>query len=261
MSSETTDRSAASPQELASAQENALRFSRRNLLIAGATAAASPAFAPGSVAPAQAQAPATPPQRFEYPPNREALSAARAKALESLLIEKGVITGQSVDSVLSFFETQMGPFNGAKVVARAWLDPAFKQRLGEDTPAAIATLDLPKGMAGAEGEHMRAAVNSPTLHNLVICTLCSCYPWPVLGLPPYWYKDPTFRSRAAREPRVVLKEFGLDIPPSVEIKTWDSSAQIRWFVVPERPPGTDGMSESELAKLVTPEGMMGVAKV
>ena len=213
MSSETTDRSAASPQELASAQENALRFSRRNLLIAGATAAASPAFAPGSVTPAQAQAPATPPQRFEYPPNREALSAARAKALESLLIEKGVITGQSVDSVLSFFETQMGPFNGAKVVARAWLDPAFKQRLGEDTPAAIATLDLPKGMAGAEGEHMRAAVNSPTLHNLVICTLCSCYPWPVLGLPPYWYKDPTFRSRAAREPRVVLKEFGLDIPP------------------------------------------------
>jgi nitrile hydratase subunit alpha len=263
MSSETTDRSAEglTSEGLASAQENALRFSRRNLLIAGATAAASPAFAPGSVTPAQAQAPATPPQRFEYPPNREALSAARAKALESLLIEKGVITGQSVDSVLSFFETQMGPFNGAKVVARAWLDPAFKQRLGEDTPAAIATLDLPKGMAGAEGEHMRAAVNSPTLHNLVICTLCSCYPWPVLGLPPYWYKDPTFRSRAAREPRVVLKEFGLDIPPSVEIKTWDSSAQIRWFVVPERPPGTDGMTESELAKLVTPEGMMGVAKV
>ena len=129
------------------------------------------------------------------------------------------------------------------------------------TPGAIATLDLPKGMAGAEGEHMRAAVNSPTLHNLVICTLCSCYPWPVLGLPPYWYKDPTFRARAAREPRVVLKEFGLDIPASVEIKTWDSSAQIRWFVVPERPAGTDGMSESELAKLVTPEGMMGVAKV
>ncbi len=262
MTSENTDRPAEglSSQE-PSAQEHALRLSRRNLLIAGATAAASPAFAPGSVTPAQAQAPAIPPQRFQYPPNREALSAARAKALESLLIEKGVITGKSVDNVLSFFETQMGPFNGAKVVARAWLDPAFKRRLGEDTPGAIATLDLPKGMAGAEGEHMRAAVNSPTLHNLVICTLCSCYPWPVLGLPPYWYKDPTFRSRAAREPRVVLKEFGLDIPPSVEIKTWDSSAQIRWFVVPERPAGTDGMSEGELAKLVTPEGMMGVAKV
>jgi nitrile hydratase len=152
-------------------------------------------------------------------------------------------------------------FNGAKIVARAWVDPSFKQLLAEDTPAAIASSTCPKGMAGAEGEHMRAAVNTPTVHNLIICTLCSCYPWPVLGLPPYWYKDPTFRSRAAREPRVVLKEFGLDIPPSVEIKTWDSSAQIRWFVVPERPAGTDGMSESELAKLVTPEGMMGVAKV
>jgi len=155
----------------------------------------------------------------------------------------------------------MGPFNGAKVVARAWVDPAFKQALVDDTPAAIAKLDLPKGMAGAEGEHMRAVANSPTVHNLIICTLCSCYPWPVLGLPPYWYKDPTFRARAAREPRGVLKEFGLDIAPSVEIKTWDSSAQIRWFVVPERPSGTNGMSEIELAKLVTPEGMMGVARV
>jgi nitrile hydratase subunit alpha len=236
-----------------------MRMSRRNLLIVGATAAASPGFGPASITPAQAQAPA--PQRFQYPPNREALSAARAKALESLLIEKGIISGKSVDSVLSFFETQMGPFNGAKIVARAWVDPAFKQKLADDTPGAIAMLDLPKGMAGAEGEHMRAAVNSPSVHNLVICTLCSCYPWPVLGLPPYWYKDPTFRSRAAREPRAVLKEFGLDIPASMEIKTWDSSAQIRWFVVPERPPGTDGTSESELAKLVTPEGMMGVAKV
>src|SRR5262245_27161397 len=261
MTSETTDRSVASSQELASAREDALRLSRRNLLIAGATAAAGPAFGPGAVTPAQAQAPATPPQRFEYPINREALSAARAKALESLLIEKGIITSNTVDGVLSFFETQMGPFNGAKVVARAWVDPAFRQRLIDDTPAAIATLSLPKGMAGAEGEHMRAAVNTPQVHNLIICTLCSCYPWPVLGLPPYWYKDPTFRARAAREPRAVLKEFGLDIPPSKEIKTWDSSAQIRWFVVPERPAGTDGMSESELAKLVTPEGMMGVAKV
>jgi nitrile hydratase len=155
----------------------------------------------------------------------------------------------------------MGPFNGAKIVARAWVDPAFKQLLADDTPAAIARLDLPKGMAGAEGEHMRAAVNTPAVHNLIICTLCSCYPWPVLGLPPYWYKDPTFRARAAREPRAVLKEFGLDIPPAVEIKTWDSSAQIRWFVVPERPAGTDGMSEADLAKLVTAEGMMGVARV
>jgi nitrile hydratase len=203
----------------------------------------------------------TVPRRFEYLVDRETKNASRALALESLLIEKGIITDNTVNTVLSFFETQMGPFNGAKVVARAWIDPAFKQLLTDNTPAAIARLDLPKGMTGAEGEHMRAAVNSPTVHNLIICTLCSCYPWPVLGLPPYWYKDPTFRARAAREPRAVLKEFGLDIPPSVEIKTWDSSAQIRWFVVPERPAGTDGMGETELAKLVTAEGMMGVARV
>jgi len=232
------------------------RFSRRNLLFAGTAAAAAPALGTTiSVEPARAQ------QRFDYPPDREAKNAARALALEALLIEKGIITGNTVDSVLSFFETQMGPFNGAKVVAHAWVDPAFKQHLVADTPAAIAGMQLPKGMAGAEGEHMRAVANSSSVHNLVICTLCSCYPWPVLGLPPYWYKDPTFRARAAREPRAVLKEFGLDIPSTVEIKTWDSSAQIRWFVVPDRPSGTDGMSEADLAKLVTPEGMMGVARV
>jgi nitrile hydratase subunit alpha len=240
----------------AKAADGDVRFSRRNLLLASTAAAAAPALGTAiSVGPARAQ------RRFEYPADREAKSAARALALEALLIEKGIITGSSVDNVLSFFETQMGPFNGAKVVAHAWIDPAFKQRLAEDTPAAIAEMNLPKGMAGAEGEHMRAVINSPTVHNLIICTLCSCYPWPVLGLPPYWYKDPTFRARAAREPRAVLKEFGLEIPASVEIKTWDSSAQIRWFVVPERPPGTDGMSESDLAKLITPEGMMGVARV
>ncbi|MPZ54979.1 MAG: nitrile hydratase subunit alpha [Rhizobiales bacterium] len=233
------------------------RLSRRKLLLASSAAAVAPAIGGGLVKTANAQ---QQPQRFEYPVDREARSAARALALEALLIEKGVITGDTVDTVLSFFETQMGPFNGAKVVARAWVDPAFKQELVKDTPAAIAKLDLPKGMAGAEGEHMRAVANSPTVHNLIICTLCSCYPWPVLGLPPYWYKDPTFRARAAREPRAVLNEFGLNIAPSVEIKTWDSSAQIRWFVIPERPSGTDGISEAELAKLVTPEGMMGVAR-
>jgi nitrile hydratase len=235
------------------------RVNRRHLLLASSAVAATPVIG-GQAPPAAAQTPPLP-QRFAYPADREAKSAARALALESLLIEKGIITGNTVNTVQSFFETQMGPFNGAKVVARAWVDPAFKQLLGDDTAAAIAKLDLPKGMAGAEGEHMRAAVNSPTVHNLVICTLCSCYPWPVLGLPPYWYKDPTFRARAAREPREVLKEFGLEIPSSVEIKTWDSSAQIRWFVVPERPAGTDGMSEGDLAKLVTAEGMMGVARV
>ena len=198
--------------------------------------------------------------RFQYANDREAHSAARAKALESLLIEKGIITGTTVDTVLKVFETKMGPFNGAKIVARAWVDPAFKERLVADTPAAIAELtDLPEGMAGAEGEHMRAVANGTGVHNLIICTLCSCYPWPVLGLPPYWYKDPTFRSRAAREPRAVLKEFGLDIPGTTEVKVWDSSAQIRWFVIPERPAGTEGMSEAELAALVTPEAMMGVA--
>lgn len=199
-------------------------------------------------------------ERFSYPPDREAGNAARVKALESLLIEKGIITSGTVDKILGYFETQMGPFNGARIVARAWVDTAYKERLVEDTPAAIAELDLPVGMAGAEGEHMQAVANTPTVHNLIVCTLCSCYPWPVLGLPPYWYKDPTFRARAVREPRVVLKELGLEIDPNVEIKIWDSSAQIRWFVVPERPAGTEGLSETELAALVTPEAMMGVAQ-
>lgn len=198
---------------------------------------------------------------FSYDDKREIEQAVRVRALESLLIEKGIITGDTVDQVLNYFKTEMGPFNGAKVVARAWVDPAFKTRLAKDTPAAIAMMDLPPGMEGAEGEHMAAAVNEPGVHNLVICTLCSCYPWPVLGLPPYWYKDPTFRARAAREPRAVLKEFGLELDDDIEIRVWDSSAQIRWFVVPERPAGTEGMSEDELAALVTPESMMGVARV
>jgi nitrile hydratase subunit alpha len=199
--------------------------------------------------------------RFEYPKDREQASAARVHALEALLIEKGVISSDTVDKVLGFFELEMGPFNGAKLVARAWVDPAFKKKLVEDTPAAIAEMKFPPGMAGAEGEHLKIAENTPEVHNLIVCTLCSCYPWPTLGLPPYWFKDPTFRARAVREPRVVLKEMGLDIDPSVEIRVWDSSAQIRWFVLPERPPGTEGLSEAELAELVTPEAMMGVARV
>lgn len=197
--------------------------------------------------------------RFQYREDREAYSAARVRALEALLIKKGVITEKSVDTVLGYFETKMGPFNGAKIVVKAWVDPEFKARLIADTPKAIAELDLPPGMAGAEGEHMRAVANDEEVHNLVICTLCSCYPWPVLGLPPYWYKDPTFRSRAARQPRAVLAEFGLDVPESRQIKVWDSSAQIRWFVIPERPAGTEALSELELEALVSPESMMGVA--
>ena len=200
-------------------------------------------------------------ERFKYSDAREAESAARVQALEALLIEKGVIGRDTVDKVLEFFETQMGPFNGAKIVAKAWADEGFKKRLLADTPSAIAELDFPPGMAGAEGEHMKIVENTPSVHNLIVCTLCSCYPWPTLGLPPYWYKDPTFRARAVREPRKVLEEFGLEIEPSVEIKIWDSSAQIRWFVLPERPANTEGWSEAELAKLVTPEAMMGVARV
>ncbi|WP_109481912.1 nitrile hydratase subunit alpha [Paraburkholderia sp. C35] len=200
-------------------------------------------------------------QLFEYPEDREASSAAKVRALEALLIEKGVLGSDSVDAVLAHFETMAGPFNGAKIVAHAWVDPAYRQRLIEDTPKAIAELSLPLGMAGAEGEHMAAVANDANVHNLIICTLCSCYPWPVLGLPPYWYKDPVFRARGVREPRAVLQEFGVTVPADKDVKVWDSSAQIRWFVVPERPANTEHMSEEELAALVTPESMMGVALV
>ncbi|SKC88090.1 nitrile hydratase, alpha subunit [Burkholderia sp. YR290] len=200
-------------------------------------------------------------QRFEYPEDREASSAAKVRALEALLIEKGVIGSDSVDAVLAHFETMAGPFNGAKIVAHAWVDPDYKQRLIQDTPKAIAELSLPLGMAGAEGEHMAAVANDANVHNLIICTLCSCYPWPVLGLPPYWYKDPVFRARGVREPRAVLQEFGVTVPAEKEVKVWDSSAQIRWFVVPERPANTGHLNEEELAALVTPESMMGVALV
>jgi nitrile hydratase len=198
---------------------------------------------------------------FKYDDEREAASAAKVRALEALLISKGVIGSDSVDAVMSHFETVAGPFNGARIVARAWADPAYKQRLVDDTPKAIAELNVAQGMDGAEGEHMIAVANGPGVHNLIICTLCSCYPWPVLGLPPYWYKDPVFRARGVREPRAVLREFGVPLDDSTEVKVWDSSAQIRWFVVPERPAGTDGMTEEQLAALITPEAMMGVALV
>jgi nitrile hydratase len=198
---------------------------------------------------------------FQFDKDREASSAAKVRALEALLIEKGVLGSDSVDAVLQHFETMAGPFNGAKIVARAWVDPDNKKRLVADTPKAIAELDLPVGMTGAEGEHMAAVANDEDVHNLIICTLCSCYPWPVLGLPPYWYKDPVFRARGVREPRAVLREFGITVPETKEVKVWDSSAQIRWFVVPERPANTEGFSEEQLASLVTPESMMGVALV
>jgi nitrile hydratase len=197
--------------------------------------------------------------QFAYPADREASSAAKVAALESLLVEKGIITGQTVDKVLAYFESEMTPLNGKKIVVKAWNDQEFAARIVVDTPAAVAELDLPEGMAGAEGEHLQAVANAPGVHNLVICTLCSCFPWPVLGLPPYWYKDPVFRARAAREPRKVLGEIGVDLPDDTEIKVWDSSGHSRWFVIPERPAGTEGFSDDMLMDLVTTESMMGVA--
>ncbi|HEY1970145.1 MAG TPA: nitrile hydratase subunit alpha [Pseudonocardia sp.] len=197
--------------------------------------------------------------QFSYPDDREAANAARVRALEALLVEKGVITASTVDKVLGYFESVMTPVNGKQIVARAWVDPAFARLLATDTPAAIAQLDLPEGMAGAEGEHIAAVLNEPGVHNLVICTLCSCFPWPVLGLPPYWYKDPVFRARAAREPRAVLHELGVPIDDDTEIRVWDSSGHSRWFVVPARPSGTEGWTEEQLAELVTTESMIGVA--
>lgn len=197
--------------------------------------------------------------QFSYPSDREQTSADRVAALEKLLVEKGVITGQTVDKVLAYFESEMTPINGQKIVVKAWTDPDFAARVVVDTPAALEELDLPEGMAGAEGEHLQAVANVPGVHNLVICTLCSCFPWPVLGLPPYWYKDPVFRARAAREPRTVLAEVGLELSDATEIKVWDSSGHSRWFVIPERPAGTEGFTDEQLMELVTTESMMGVA--
>ena len=197
--------------------------------------------------------------QFAYPSDREQASADKVSALERLLIEKGVITSTTVDKVLAYFESEMTPLNGKKIVVKAWTDPDFAARVVGDTPAAIAELELPEGMAGAEGEHLQAVANGPGVHNLVICTLCSCFPWPVLGLPPYWYKAPVSRARAAREPRTVLAEVGVELPDDTEIKVWDSSGHSRWFVIPERPSGTDDFTDEQLMDLVTTESMMGVA--
>ena len=190
------------------------------------------------------------PEALSYP-------AARTLALESLLVEKGLITSDVVDALVRTYEQDIGPLNGAKVVARAWVDPAYKERLLKHGTAAIAEL----GFSGAQGAEMVVLENTPTVHNMVVCTLCSCYPWPVLGLPPTWYKSAAYRSRAVIEPRGVLREFGLDLDDSVEIRVWDSSAEVRYLVLPERPDGTDQLSADELAALVTRDAMIGVAKV
>ncbi len=188
-------------------------------------------------------------------PISDAEIAARAKALESLLIEKGLVSNDAIDKVVSAYETDIGPMLGAKVVARAWTDPEFKKLLLEDANAACEQL----GIGGMQGEHMVVVENTDQVHNTVVCTLCSCYPWPVLGLPPNWYKYPQYRSRAVMEPRKVLREeFGLALDESKDVRVWDSSAEIRYFVLPERPEGTEGMSEEELAALVTRDSMIGV---
>lgn len=185
----------------------------------------------------------------------ESYYAARTKALESLFREKNLIGQDTVDRVINFFDTEMGPFNGAKVVAKAWVDPAFKARLLENCNAAIAELGIRDGI---EGENLMAVESTKSVHHIVTCTLCSCWPWPLLGLPPYWFKDPAFRARIVREPREVLQEFGVTLAPGTKIEIWDSSAQIRFFVIPQRPEGTEGWSEEKLADLISTEAMQGL---
>jgi nitrile hydratase len=181
----------------------------------------------------------------------------RVRALESLLVEKGLVDPAALDTLIDTYETKVGPRNGARVVARAWVDPAYKARLLADASAAIAEL----GYMGRQGEDMVVLENTPKVHNLVVCTLCSCYPWPVLGLPPVWYKSSPYRSRAVLDPRGVLRELGLELRDDVEVRVWDSTSEVRYLVLPERPAGTEGMREEELAQLVTRDSMIGVARV
>ncbi len=186
----------------------------------------------------------------------ESYASLRARALESLLVEKGYVTTDAIDALVKTYEEDIGPMNGARVVARAWVDSEYKARLLKDGTKAISEL----GYQGAEGSEIVALENTADVHNVVVCTLCSCYPWPVLGLPPAWYKSFAYRSRMVIEPRETLKEFGLDVEESVEVRVWDSNAEIRYMVLPERPEGSEGMSELDLAGLVTRDAMVGVAK-
>jgi len=181
----------------------------------------------------------------------------RVKSLESLLVEKGLVDRAALDALIDTMEHKVGPRNGARVVARAWVDAAYKKRLLGNAPAAIAEL----GYTGGQGEHMLVVENTPKVHNLVVCTLCSCYPWPVLGLPPVWYKSAPYRSRAVIDPRGILSEFGTQVAEDVEVRVWDSTAELRYIVLPERPTGTERLTEEELAALVTRDAMVGVARV
>lgn len=181
----------------------------------------------------------------------------RVKALESLLVDKGLVDPAALDAIVDYYEHKVGPRNGARVVAKAWSDPAYRERLLADATGAIAEL----GYSGGQGEHMIAVENGPGVHNLVVCTLCSCYPWPVLGLPPVWYKSSAYRSRAVIDPRGVLAEFGTELDADTEVRVWDSTAEIRYLVIPERPAETAGLDEEQLAALVTRDGMIGTARL
>lgn len=184
-------------------------------------------------------------------------AALRVRALEELVIAKGLVDPTALDSVIEYYERETGPRNGASVVARAWVDPSFKEWLLHDGTAAIHSM----GFKGYQGEHMRVIENTASVHNVIVCTLCSCYPWPVLGLPPAWYKGPAYRSRVVREPRAVLAEFGVHLPKERKVQVWDSTAEIRFMILPQRPDNTEGLSEAQLANLVTRDGMIGTALV
>jgi nitrile hydratase len=183
--------------------------------------------------------------------------ALRTEALEQLLVERGLVDPKVMDTYIRMYETDVGPLTGAKVVAKAWTDPDFKARLLQDGTTAVAEL----GFKGPQGEHIVVVENTAQVHNVVVCTLCSCYPWPLLGLPPSWYKDPAYRARVVREPRTVLAEMGLQLSDEVEVQVWDSSSEVRYFVLPERPAGTEGLTEDQLVPLVTRDAMVGVARV
>jgi nitrile hydratase subunit alpha len=189
-------------------------------------------------------------------PDETPPAALRTEALEQLLTERGLIDPKVMNAIITNYETNVGPLNGAKVVARAWTDPEYRRRLLDDGTAAIKEL----GFSGQQGEHIVVVENTPTTHNVVVCTLCSCYPWPVLGLPPSWYKDPAYRARMVKEPRAVLSEMGLDLADNVQITVRDSTSEVRWLVLPERPAGTGHLTEEELVPLVSREAMVGVAK-
>jgi nitrile hydratase subunit alpha len=230
-----------------------METTRRDFLTAAATAAG--AAAAGDLAHAEDQA-----HGHAHGHSHQVVPSdltLRVKSLESLLVEKGLVDRAALDALIDTYEHKIGPRNGARVVARAWSDPAYKQRLLAEPDKAIAEL----GFGGQQGEHMIVVENTPAVHNMVVCTLCSCYPWPVLGLPPVWYKSAPYRSRSVIDPRGVLREFGLEVPEEIEVRVWDSTAELRYLVLPERPAGTEGLSEDELAALVTRDSMIGVGKV